>query len=205
VSSGSSAESAPEQITVPDVKGLYMDEAAEAVYDAGLKVGMHYKPQIIEGGCGSATSFAPFQPGTVLAQHPHAGAVLDAGVQVVLVVAGDPGPARDAHPRHFPNLVVIDGSWRRWNVVQIQRLTPRGKSIDAYYEAGPPGCTGFVGYDLEWHPGAVIVRLVEGRNAEFCNAIGYPTTYSVPLDRPLGDRKVLPQFDGESGAVVVHP
>jgi len=70
--------SGPQQVTVPDVVGLAQAGARTALTDQGLKVATTQKP----------STSAP--PGNVLSQSPAAGAKVDPGATVTLVIAQAP-------------------------------------------------------------------------------------------------------------------
>jgi beta-lactam-binding protein with PASTA domain/predicted Ser/Thr protein kinase len=70
--------SGPQQVTVPDVVGLSQADAGTALKDQGLQVATTQKPS------------AGAQPGDVLSQSPAAGAKVDPGATVTLVIAQAP-------------------------------------------------------------------------------------------------------------------
>jgi hypothetical protein len=65
--------------TVPDVEGLSRDEAGAALADAGYGVSIAFEPD-------------PAPKGEVLRQEPEAGAALEVGERVLLIVSAGPGP-----------------------------------------------------------------------------------------------------------------
>ncbi len=151
----------PEQVEVPDVVGQAEDDARDALQDAGLSVG-----EVTE------EESSDEEPGTVLEQDPAAGAAVDRGANVNLVIAAAPPDVEVPDVLDLPEEEAITeleeaGFEARVRDQDVTDPAQEGVVLD---QAPDPG---------EERPEGATIRISIGRLAE-PTATPSPTTEPVP-------------------------
>ena len=107
---------------------------------------------------------------------------------------GGGGDITGAENGDVPGLVVVDGDFEQWFVATAELpegSSPTSQTVQVAGYTARCDKQGAVGYAVEESRSTVRITLVLGESGDVCQDVGLLTSLDVPLETPLGTRRVV--------------